>query len=114
MAKIVKTQNESFKDRIHRYAHNTTETMSEIWRDHKWEVLTIISASATGAKIWHSHARRRNEWKLQNLRIYDRSLDIWWDLRRALKTEEKVKIHEAMQQGIKLGDILQELKVLKK
>ena len=114
---IAKKNDETFKEKVTRIAHNRKEDVKDIWQNHRTEVLilgpAVLGFGTAAIKGVASQLRRRNEWKLQNLRIYDRSLDIWWDLRRKLNTEERLILNERMKLGDRLGDILHDLHVLK-
>ena len=58
-------------------------------------------------------AKLRKERNLKELYCYDRSLGHYWELRRKLTNREWIDINKRMREGKKLGEILQELKVLK-
>ena len=114
---IAKKDDENFKEKVERIAHNRKEDLKDLWQNHKGEVMifgpALLGLGTGMIKAIAGQVRRRNEWKLQNLRIYDRSLDLWWDLRRKLNTEERLIINERTKCGDKLGDILHDLHVLR-
>lgn len=115
--RIAKTENETFGEKIHRISHNAAAEVKEFYQEHKKEIYIgstiLLTATAMGVDITKTvlkHRAARN----QDLRIYDRSLDIWWDLRRKLTTDERLAINERVKAGEKLGDILKSLHVLRK
>lgn len=55
----------------------------------------------------------RKEEQLKNLYCYDRSLGHYWKLRREVSNNEWLKINQRKAAGEKLGDILEEMKLLK-
>lgn len=58
-------------------------------------------------------AQAKAEAQSKRLRVYDRSMNHWWYLRRELTNEEWSKVNEQKASGERLGDILQKMKVLK-
>lgn len=74
---------------------------------------TIISGTAFGVKAISKHVKLNKEKNLKELYCYDRSLGHYWKLRRELTNSEWVAIDQRKQNGERLADILDELKVLK-
>ena len=60
-----------------------------------------------------SEKRIRDEDKLKNMYIYDRSAGHYWKLRREISNDEYRYIQSRREKGEKYGDILDDLKVLK-
>lgn len=74
---------------------------------------TIISGTAFGVKTISKHVKLNKEKNLKELYCYDRSLGHYWKLRRELTNSEWIAIDQRKQNGERLADILDELKVLK-
>ena len=70
-------------------------------------------ALISGARNYHRTVNLNKEKQLKELYCYDRSLGHYWELRRKLTNREWIDINKRMREGKKLGEILQELKVLK-
>lgn len=64
-------------------------------------------------KTVNKHMNVKKEQKLKDLYCYDRSAGHYWRLRRKLTNSEWVEIDRRMNNGERLGIILEELKVLK-
>lgn len=85
--------------------------------EHK-EQITVVStvacvAAIKGAKLLIKAHNLQKEEDLKKLYVYDRSLGHYWHLRRELDNDEWVEIEQRRKNGERLGDILDELKVLK-
>jgi hypothetical protein len=85
--------------------------------DHK-EVLMIaapvvVGAVTAGTKFIGKQITLHKEQNLKDLYCYDRSLGHYWRLKRELTNSEWVEIDQRKQNGERLADILDELKVLK-
>lgn len=72
-----------------------------------------IGAVTTGIKVIGKNVNLRKEKNMKNLYCYDRSLGHYWALRRELTNSEWVQIDKRKNNGERLADILDELKVLK-
>ena len=82
------------------------------------ELLMFVGPIAVGViaktvKFASKNVNLRKEEKLKKLYCYDRSLGHYWKLRRELSNSEWVKIDKRKNNGERLADILNELKVLK-
>lgn len=73
-------------------------------------VTTAVTATIKGAFKGHN---RRKEKELKEYYCYDRSLGHYWRLRRELSNAEWLAIDKRKQNGERLADILEELRVLK-
>lgn len=90
---------------------------AENWvHEHKEQIVTygpiVVGGIAAGAKMLSKHAALAKEQDLKDLYCYDRSLGHYWKLRRELTNDEWLEIDKRKKNGEKLGDILDELKVL--
>lgn len=92
---------------------------SKAWewcKENKEILIPLIPITiAGGAKIIKGMQKRSNLKKaeqLKDLYCYDRSLGHYWKLRRELTNTEWRAIEARKKNGEKLGDILEELKVL--
>lgn len=115
--RIAKKADETFREKAYRISHNAKEDLKDFYNEHKVGIYIggtlVISAAGMAIDIIKTGMKRRDV-KMQDLRIYDRSLDIWWDLRRKLTTDQRLEINDRVKAGEKLGDILRDLDVLKK
>lgn len=89
-----------------------------VWLDNKKEtVLTltpvVVGGLATVAKVVGKHTNLRKEEELKDLYCYDRSLGHYWRLRRDLTNKEWLEIDKRKQNGERLSDILDDMKVLR-
>lgn len=73
----------------------------------------ILGVVTTATKAVSKQVSQRNEKNLKENYCYDRSLGHYWKLRRELTNSEWVEIDKRKQNGERLADILDELKVLK-
>ena len=74
---------------------------------------TLIGGITASVKAVNKHVKLNKEKNLKDLYCYDRSLGHYWQLRRELTNSEWVKIDKRKNNGERLADILDELKVLK-
>ena len=91
--------------------------VKEFYYDHKDEIIIfgpfVIGTLGKILKITGKQLKHRNEKQLKELYCYDRSLGHYWKLRRELSNDEWVEIDKRKNNGERLADILDELKVLK-
>lgn len=84
--------------------------------EHKQEILAasivVGGVALKGAKLLIKAHNLGKEEELKNRYVYDRSLGHYWKLRRELDNQEWVEIEQRRKNGERLGDILNELKVL--
>lgn len=73
-------------------------------------VLGVVTA---GTKAASKHASQKKEEELKELYCYDRSLGHYWKLDRELTNSEWVEVDRRKQNGERLGDILDDMSVLK-
>lgn len=73
----------------------------------------LLGCATAGMKVVNKHANLRKEQNMKELYCYDRSLGHYWKLRRELTNSEWVEIGKRKNNGERLADILDELKVLK-
>lgn len=73
----------------------------------------LIGATTTSVKAVNKRMKLNKEKNLKELYYYDRSLGHYWKLRRGLTNSEYLEIDKRRKNGERLGDILDELKVLK-
>lgn len=108
---------EARKAQIKNWFRNKANNAGRWINDNK-EIILILGPSAlgavtTGVKAVGRHVQRGKEKDLKDLYCYDRSLGHYWKLRRELTNSEWVEIDKRKKNGEHLGDILDELKVLK-
>lgn len=83
------------------------------WANNNREAILILGAATASVKAVSRHVSQNNEKKLKENYCYDRSLGHYWKLRRELTNSEWVEIDRRKNNGERLADILEELKVLK-
>lgn len=85
--------------------------------DNKEALVVIVPVAIKGAttifKVIHKYGNLRKEEQLKDLYCYDRSLGHYWKLRRELTNREWLEIDRRKQNGERLSDILDEMRVLK-
>jgi len=72
----------------------------------------ILSGGKYLGKAAIKHKNIKDEEDVKNLYCYDRSLGHYWKLRRELRNDEWLEIDKRKQNGERLSDILDSLKVL--
>lgn len=92
----------------------------EAWnwlKDNKEATLGIVVIAAGAIKSISKAVRKHIDYKeteeLVDKRVYDRSLGHYWELRRKLTNREWVEINERKKDGDSLGDILQQMNLLR-
>ena len=88
------------------------------WCKNNKDMVIIVTPVliGTAGKIIQQAMRSKKvkkEEDLHDLYCYDRSLGHYWRLRRELTNDEWLEIDQRKKNGERLGDILEELKVLK-
>lgn len=88
------------------------------WINNNKELVMILAPASIGAvtagvKAINRNAKLKKDKDLKELYCYDRSLGHYWKLRRELTNSEWVEIDKRKNNGERLADILDELKVLK-
>ena len=87
------------------------------WEDNKMTILTVgplaIGLATKGIQIVGKNINLRLEQRNKDLRLYDTSLGHYWELRRKLNNADWVQINRRRDRGESLGNILDEMKVLK-
>ena len=93
-----------------------------VWKTKQWakehpEQAATVTATLLGAvgivvrRIDKEHQMKRQE-ALKDRRIYDRSLNKFWYLKRRPTTAESLQIERLRQRGICYGDILQSMDLI--
>ena len=114
---IVDFQKEAKRRQKKEWIHSKVDSAGR-WINKNKEMILILGPAAlgaltTGVKVVGKHAQQNKEKDLKDLYCYDRSLGHYWKLRRELTNAEWVEIDKRKNNGERLGDILEELKVLK-
>ena len=90
---------------------------AKMWaKEHPEEAATIIT-TAIGAMVIIGRridkgVRLKNEMKLKDRYIYDRSLGRYWTLKRKPTQNEALRIESMRKAGLSYGDILTRMKLL--
>ena len=82
------------------------------------EMVVFFTPIVVSSTVWLTKTISKNiilgkEKNLKELYCYDRSLGHYWSLKRTLTNKEWVEIDKRKNNGERLADILDELKVLK-
>lgn len=93
-------------------------TDAKIWcKNHKAEIITLapvlISGTIELVKIVAKKGTVKEEQHLKDEYIYDRSNGHYYELRRKIKSSEWQMIDHRKREGEMLGDILQDMRLLK-
>lgn len=87
------------------------------WEDNKAAVIVVVpiagSILAKGIQVLGKQVNLRMEERNKDRRLYDTSLGHYWELRRKLNNRDWVQINRRRNMGESLGDILDEMRVLK-
>lgn len=87
------------------------------WREHQTEISVfgpvLISGTVEMIKIISKQKKQNEERYLKENYIYDRSMGHYYELRRKLKSSEWLMIEKRKSYGEPLGEILQDMRVLK-
>lgn len=114
---IVDFQKETKRRQRKEWIHSKVDNAGRWINDNKEMILILgpaaLGALTTGIKVVSKHSQQHKEKDLKDLYCYDRSLGHYWKLRRELTNSEWVEIDKRKNNGERLGDILEELKVLK-
>lgn len=101
------------KKRFQKKVNNVKQWLS----DNKGIIIfltpAIIGITASCIKTAERHSRLKKEKEVKDLFCYDRSLGHYWALRRKLTNKEWTEIDSRKNNGERLADILDDLKVLK-
>ena len=73
----------------------------------------LIGGVTAGVKAVNKQVKLNKEKDLKDMYCYDRSLGHYWKLKRELTNSEWVEIDKRKNNGERLADILDELRVLK-
>lgn len=89
-----------------------------VWISNNKEIVLLVVPSLLAGtraiiKAVDKHVNLHKEQDFKDLYCYDRSLGHYWKLRRELSNDEWIEIDKRKRDGERLGDILDELKVLK-
>lgn len=89
----------------------------EWWDDNKGVVVVVVPiVGGVIAKLIAAISKHHGlvmEQRNKDLRLYDTSLGHYWELKRKLKNDDWVTINRRRNLGESLGDILDEMRVLK-
>lgn len=97
--------------------NNTLNNIKNFYYNHRIEVVVfgpvILAILGKTLKFTGKQINNRSQKQIKNLYCYDRSLGHYWKLRRELTNDEWIVIDKRKQNGERLADILNELKVLR-
>lgn len=114
---VLNNPNETGPERLKRKAKDACVNALD-WAARNREWLAIVTPMVVGGvttlvKVASRSNAMRKQTQLKNLYCYDASLGHYWRLKRKLSNKEWLEISRRKNCGEALGDILEELKVLK-
>ena len=87
------------------------------WDENKGYVAIVVpvvgAVLGKGIKAMSQHHNLKMEERNKDMRLYDTSLGHYWELKRKLRNDDWVQINRRRNRGESLGDILDEMRVLK-
>lgn len=93
------------------------ERFADWWEDNKVYVMilgpAVVGLLGKGVHIITQHQRTSRERELKDRRCWDASLGHYWELRRKLNNNDWTIINRRRNRGESLGDILDDMNVLK-
>lgn len=104
------------RERKERFQRKMNDASRWVYDNKGWILLFgpgALKCTTAGIKAVNKQINLRKEKNLKDLYCYDRSLGHYWKLRRELKNSDWVEIDRRKQNGERLADILDELKLLK-
>lgn len=107
-----------FKRRAKAYTENAWHQTKKWTREHKSEIVfygvpVAIATTSAAVKAYIKHKHNVELEELKTNYIYDPSLGHYWHLRRALSTAEALELDRRHQLGERIGDVLNDMHVLK-
>lgn len=96
-------------------------TTADFIRDNKEMIVLLIPVATSAASCVTNVAKglvrlgvAKNERKVTDRRCYDPSEGHYWTLKRALTNEDWLKVSQRQARGERLGDILADMRLLKR
>ena len=87
------------------------------WEDNKQTLIVVVPIAGAvltkAVSVIGKNMNLRLEERNKDRRLYDTSLGHYWELRRKLNNRDWVQINRRRNLGESLGDILEEMRVLK-
>lgn len=107
-----RTRKEKFED----FKYNFKKKAKKVakWSFNNMDKIIMLTPFVIGcSRVIIKNIQINKVKKVKEFYCYDRSLGHYWELKRKLKNEEWLEIDRRKQQGERLSDILESLKVLK-
>lgn len=108
---------ESKKDKIVKKVKAKLNDGKEWVKRNKEAVIVMAPFALSGLntiiKVTGKRSNLRKEEQLKDLYCYDRSMGHYWRLKRKLSNKEWIEVNARKKRGERIGDILDDLKVLK-
>lgn len=87
------------------------------WEENKAAAIVVVPIAGTvlakGIQVIGKSINLHIEERNKDRRLYDTSLGHYWELKRKLNNHDWVQINRRRNEGESLGDILEEMRVLK-
>ena len=115
--KVIDLWKELKKDERQKKIEAAKKKVADWWDKNK--VYVAVAAPIAGKiavetiKVVKRHHVAKIELRNKDLRLYDTSLGHYWELRRKLDNRDWVTINRRREMGESLGNILDEMRVLK-
>ena len=115
--KVIDLGKEFKKEERRKKVEALKQKAKDFWDTNK--VYIAVAAPVVGkvaletVRLVKRHHVARIELRNKDLRLYDTSLGHYWELRRKLNNSDWVTINRRKNLGESLGDILEEMRVLK-
>lgn len=120
MSRIITIDQRNMKERFDDFKWNFKWKMKQVGQwciENKelvmWLTPIVIGGATTVVKVVGKTYNLKKQESVKNLYCYDRSLGHYWSLRRELSNREWIEIDQRKQNGERLADILESMKVLK-
>lgn len=115
--KVIDIGKELKKQELRQKTDALKKKIKTLWDENKVAIAVIVPAVGTVvAKGIQVIGRRHNlkiEERNRDRRVYDTSLGHYWELRRKLDNRDWTEINRRRNRGESLGEILEEMRVLK-
>lgn len=118
MTKIyVVPEDDTFKAKAKAWWKNRKTDMKCFWEENKEEIVILapaaIGLTTLGIRVISKHVALAQEQRFKDFYVYDNSTRRYWELRRKLKTSEKLELERRTELGEKIGYVLRDMGVLK-
>lgn len=115
--KVIDVTKEMKKAERKRKIEEMKQKAKDWWEENKGYLVVVVPVAGAvlgkGIKALSQHHNLKMEERNKDRRLYDTSLGHYWELKRKLCNDDWVQINRRRNRGESLGDILDEMRVLK-